>query len=347
MRRALFLLGLCAVVGLGAWGAVRPAFDGRAVRATFRAIEGPALLRVVDADATLLTARHELADDAPVAVGSGRKWMVAAVLLSLVDDGRLRLEDRVADHLPAWRARHRDAITVRQLLAHTSGMETRPPAGLCAGAGDLAGCVDRLALRPLLAAPGTRFRYSTAGFVVAARVAEVAGGRPWSALVHERMLDPLGMTSTRFASAGVGLDDMDGELWTTLPDWSRFLRMLLGRGSFAGRRVLSAAAVDEMLRGQTGGVPTRAAVPIRHWWPLRHDPYGLGVWRCIADDDDDALLAATKGRHGFAAWIDLRAGLGGAVFTQDADAVEHALVGLADATCIASGADCLVSAVSR
>ena len=132
---------------------------------------------------------------------------------------------------------------------------------------------------------------------------------------------------------------MDGELWTTLPDWGSFLQMLLGDGAWRGRRVLSAAAVDEMFRGQTGGVPTRAAVPTRRWWPGRHDPYGLGVWRSVVGEDGDLLLATIKGRHGFGAWIDRRAGLAGAFWTRTGE-VDDALVSLADAACVAAGARC-------
>lgn len=242
----------------------------------------------------------------PVPIGSARKWLASAAILTLVEEGLVDLDRPVADWLPLYDQPYKDRITLRMLLAHTSGMVGRPPDGLCSGAGTLGGCVDRLAGVPLVSEPGTTFSYSSAGYNVAARVAEVASGEGWRDLLEDRVLRPLDMNDVVFEPAGPGLPDMVGDVRVSTRSYVRFLAMVLDGGSAGGEQLLAAESIEEMVDGQTGSVPKIGAIPKKSWWPQGYDYYGLGMWRNVLDDQGRAEVVTSEGRHGFMAWIDWR-----------------------------------------
>jgi CubicO group peptidase (beta-lactamase class C family) len=252
--------------------------------------------------------------DEPIAVGSARKWLVSALILALVDEGRLSLDEPIARWLPRWQQPLKDRITLRMLLSHTSGLPRRPPPGLCSGATTLAACTDRLAELSLRAEPGTRFYYSSMGFNVAARVVEAASGERWQDLLARRLLEPLGMERTELRPAGPGLLDMAGELWSTPTDFARFLQMLLDEGQLDGRSLLSAGAIAEMERNQTLTHFSPDVVPEGLGLVVRG--YGLGMWRSLVGPHDQLELATAHGKGGFLAWLDRRTGQAGVLSLQ-------------------------------
>lgn len=67
-----------------------------------------------------------LTPDAPICLFSASKAITALLLHKLVEDGRLSLDDRVAQHLPAFAAHGKGSVTIRQLLAHRAGIPTLP-----------------------------------------------------------------------------------------------------------------------------------------------------------------------------------------------------------------------------
>jgi CubicO group peptidase (beta-lactamase class C family) len=133
-------------------------------------------------------------------IASVSKHFAAAAVLLLASQSELSLEDpatRWFGHCPpGW-----EAITVRHLLTHTSGL---------AHLGDLPdldlyrpiGPAQELAIfqrSPLLFAPGSRYRYSSPGYTLLAWIVEKTGGQPYASFLADRIFVPLGMTS---ASAG-------------------------------------------------------------------------------------------------------------------------------------------------
>ncbi|HST58021.1 MAG TPA: serine hydrolase domain-containing protein, partial [Longimicrobium sp.] len=119
-----------------------------------------------------------------------------AVML-LVEDGRMDVDAPVSRYLPEFSGGKKDAVTVRHLLAHTSGL----PAG--AGApGTPAQALKALIRTPLQAAPGEKMVYSDVGFVVLWAAAERAAGRPLEQLLEERVYQRLGMIHTGFLPGG-------------------------------------------------------------------------------------------------------------------------------------------------
>jgi hypothetical protein len=96
--------------------------------------------------------------------------------------------------------------------------------------------------------------------------------------------------------------------------------MLLNRGFFNGRRVLSEAAVAEMHKDQTDGTPIVYTIYEKHGDlnpELLQARYGLGVWREVVRAETGELLeASSQGALGFSPWIDLKRNLGGVLLVQ-------------------------------
>lgn len=271
-----------------------------------RSLEGASLLIIVDGRVVYERTFGRYKLDEQVAIASGSKWLSAATIMALVDDGRLALDDPVSRYLPGFDG-PKAAITIRQLLSHTSGLVPEP-ACLGDGGASLAQCVDSIAEEGLIAKPGSLFHYGGGSFQVAGRVAEAVTGKPWSALFAEEIGNPLGMESTNYGATANPV--IGGGAVSTLRDYGAFLRMLLNRGYAGTERVLSPAAVREMESIQTGGLPIAVS--------LHPDgrPYGLGLWLDRTDDRGRALQVSSQGDTGFSPWIDRERNMGGVFLTE-------------------------------
>ncbi|WP_051298791.1 serine hydrolase domain-containing protein [Arthrobacter castelli] len=124
-------------------------------------------------------------------IASITKVFTAVTILTLVRDGVLGLDEPVFGRLAAFSAGAKRAITVRQLLTHTSGLPAEwedVPGGQPFDRSEL---LERLAGLELEADPGSRFIYSCVGYNVLMHLAEQLTGTEWSHLVHDRLLTPL------------------------------------------------------------------------------------------------------------------------------------------------------------
>jgi CubicO group peptidase (beta-lactamase class C family) len=171
----------------------------------------------------------DLASNTPVApatnfrLASVSKQFTAAAVLLLVEDGRIALDDRVRTWLPSLPATV-DAVTVRQLLTHTSGLVDYE---------DLMDPVDTVqvhdadVLRLLereqrtYFAPGTGYRYSNSGYALLALIVERVSGQRYADFLHTRIFQPLGMHGTVAFESGVSTVahraygySVDGSAWT-------------------------------------------------------------------------------------------------------------------------------------
>lgn len=264
-------------------------------------IEGASLLLIKDGQVIYEKTFGNYTLDTIAPIASGSKWLTAAAVMAVVDDGQLALDDPVARYLPEFHGL-KENITVRQLLSHTSGLLPDPPC-LSAPYVTLAQCVGQIATMDLLAKPGTQFHYGGASFQVAGRVAEVASGKPWPTLLEEKLLRPLDMAHTTYGN--VPNPVLAGGVVCTLHDYGNFVNMLLNQGTFAGHRVLSSASVREMFRDQVRDIPIGFTIhPDK-----RH--YGLGLWLDRVDSKGHALQVSSQGDTGFSPWIDLERNLAG------------------------------------
>ncbi|MDJ0385964.1 serine hydrolase domain-containing protein [Streptomyces sp. G-G2] len=136
-------------------------------------------------------------------IASIAKAFSGAVALTLVDQGKLSLDDTIGERLPdqpaAWHA-----VTLRQLLQHTSGLpefSADPTFREILAADprhvfDPRGLLDFVAGEPLLFRPGSLYQYSNSDNIAVALMTEAATGRPYEALLKELVYRPLGLRRT-------------------------------------------------------------------------------------------------------------------------------------------------------
>ncbi len=142
-------------------------------------------------------------------IASMTKSFTAATVLTLRDEGRLRLDDPIADYVPELRnirlpTRDSPPITIRHLLTMTAGFPTDDPWGDRQQGMDLDAFANLLAGGLSFAwAPGTRFEYSNTGYGVLGRLITNVAGAEYGDVVRERLLRPLGMDSTGYLEAEV------------------------------------------------------------------------------------------------------------------------------------------------
>ena len=192
-----------------------PALAARLDRALARARKSLALpgveATVTFADGWTWTGALGMADvaterrvrpETPFAVASVTKTFTAALILRYVDEGRIRLDDRLSDWLPDWPNGRK--IRIRMLLNHTSGIPDffRNPKIDAAlnrnkqrvwSDGEI---LERFVRPGAVFAPGKGWSYSNTNYVLLGMVAEQVGGGPWEELVHRELIDPLGLTAT-------------------------------------------------------------------------------------------------------------------------------------------------------
>ncbi|HEX5595487.1 MAG TPA: serine hydrolase domain-containing protein [Micromonosporaceae bacterium] len=254
------------------------------------------LARYADAAGTALpaTCRQPVTPDTVFDLASLTKLFTTTVLLTLVEEGRLSLDEPVARWLPDFDNDDRRQVTLRHLLTHTSGL----PAllRLWTAWPDRESRVRAVLQTPLINRPGTAFEYSCVGFLIAGFLAERVTGRTLGDLVQERICRPLRLSDTGYhpgpghvartaatehqPEMGRGLlrgSVHDENCWSlggatgnaglfgTAGDVARFGELLRRGGAIDGVRVLQPETVAEMTRNQ---LPATAAPGFRH---------GLGV----------------------------------------------------------------------
>jgi len=203
-------------------------------------------------------------------------------VMQLVEEGAVRLRDPVAHFIPEFAANGKDAITIQQLLTHTSGLPPDLPLEDEFHGADEA--VRRASALTPASPPGDKFVYSDINFFLLGDIVRRVSGERLDAYAAAHVFGPLRMTETRFlppdawrariaptercrplawpcSDAGVPflrgivhdptarrMDNVAGHagLFSTAADLSRFCRMLLNGGELDGVRVLSRAAVQRM-----------------------------------------------------------------------------------------------------
>ena len=138
------------------------------------------------------------------------KSFTALAIMMLAEEGKLAYDDPVARHLPEL-ARLGDAVTIRRLLHHTSGLPDPALHVLLAAQNPMPSNADQLALLAetgeLLFPPGDRFRYGNMAYEILASVVERLSGQSYDAFLQQRVFGPLGMTSTFSRPNAARLED--------------------------------------------------------------------------------------------------------------------------------------------
>lgn len=152
-------------------------------------------------------------------IASITKLFTATLILQLVDDGKVRLADSIAAYLPRYGGEGKDRVTVEQLLHHTSGLQNSDTVSSYEAAArhglDLyqlphpsEELLDRYASGPLVSQPGTTFDYNNADYIVLGKIIESVTGLEYATALSQRILIPLGMSSTGMASYDQVVDSL-------------------------------------------------------------------------------------------------------------------------------------------
>jgi CubicO group peptidase (beta-lactamase class C family) len=222
-------------------------------------------------------------------IASVSKPLASTVLASLVGQGKISWDDRIADLEPGFQLSSADTtreVTIRDFLSHRSGLATE--------SGDL---LESLGYsRPIilhqmryLPLPGQfrkTYAYSNFGYTTAAIAAATKIGKPWETIAEEQLYSPLGMTSTssRFsdyenrankAALHIFLNgqpvnrfvrDADAEAPagganSSARDLAQWVRLQLNDGKWNGKQLIAANALAETHKAQVCRVPAAPAKP--------------------------------------------------------------------------------------
>jgi CubicO group peptidase (beta-lactamase class C family) len=368
MRRRMVAAGLISILPVISCGAVPPissqAID-RTVARSLQAFDVPGMAVGIVKDGKLVFAKgygvREQGKPEPVGtrtlfqIGSNTKAFTAAALAMLIDEGKLRWDDRVIDYLPQFRLYDpyvTRELTIRDLLSHRSGLGT--------GAGDLMFFPETDFTREELIRglrhlkPVTSFRsqydYDNVLYVVAGELIAAVSGQDWEDFVANRILSPLGMSSCAPTYERVAdKSDMasphvlvDGHLKTipveklqltaaagavicSIDGMAKWLQAQLSQGRGPkGRPLFSAERSSEMWSMNTVKPiqPELAALTQTHF-----AGYGLG-WE-LRDSFGRKIVSHTGGVPGTVTWISLvpELQLGVMVFTNQQSGVAMEVVG--------------------
>lgn len=224
-------------------------------------------------------------------VGSVSKLFTDIAIMQLAEKGALNLDDPVAKHLPNFQPRNPfgKEPTVRQLMAHRSGLCRESPVGNYFDPSEptLGETIASLNSTELVYEPGTREKYSNAGIAALGYLLETAQKTPYPAYIEDRVLRPLGLAQSAFRptpeiKAGLA----DGQMWTvfgrtfaapkfelgiapagcmysSVNELGRFMTVLFNGGRTARGPILQPATLEQMWTVQFGA-------------PGATEGYGLG-----------------------------------------------------------------------
>ncbi|HWI50697.1 MAG TPA: serine hydrolase domain-containing protein [Symbiobacteriaceae bacterium] len=117
-------------------------------------------------------------------------------VLRLLDQGALRLADRLSDFFPAFAGDGKDGVCIRHLLTHTAGLQPWLP--LEKEAGTRADLIARICTAPLQEQPGKKVIYSDLGFILLGELVTRLTGKPLDQFAREAVFAPLGLPETCF-----------------------------------------------------------------------------------------------------------------------------------------------------
>ena len=140
---------------------------------------------------------REVTQDTPFLSGSISKSFTALAVMQLVEAGEVDLDTEISQYLGGFAGGPAGAITIRQLLSHTSGFSilqgNASHADGTSGKDELARRVDELAEVNPAYEPDERWEYSNANYLILGRLIEVVGGQDYQAYVAANILEPVGM----------------------------------------------------------------------------------------------------------------------------------------------------------
>jgi serine beta-lactamase-like protein LACTB len=207
-------------------------------------------------------------------VGSVSKLFTDIGIMQLAERREVDLDAPVSRYVPTFRPNQTSstAITLRQLMAHRSGLQREPPVGHYFDNTEptLAATIASLSGRPLVYPPETRTKYSNAGIAVVGYALELLKGEPFTRYLHRSVLVPLGIETSAFEPTAHVRDRLAtaymwtwdgrrfpaptfqlgmapaGSMYASVLDLGRFLSVLFAGGQSGNNRVLRRRTLEQM-----------------------------------------------------------------------------------------------------
>ena len=237
---------------------------------------------------------------APIA--SCSKWLTAALVMTFVDEGKISLDEKVSNYLPIFETYGKTYITIRNCLSLTTGIADNSRM--------LMKILDRkkfetldeevnsFVKKEIAANPGTSFFYGNIGLNIAGRVLEVISKKSFESLIKQRLFTPLEMKNSSFSPEDNAVNPSGGAV-STAADYMNFLTMILDKGMYKGKRILSEKAIAEMQTVQTKKAEKKFAPKVAEGYE-----YGLGEWIEEQDSNGNSLVVSSPGLFGTWPYID-------------------------------------------
>jgi CubicO group peptidase (beta-lactamase class C family) len=290
--------------------------------------------------------KRSMSKDSMFWIASMTKPMTAMGVMMLVEEGKVKLDDPLEKFVPEFKGIQvktaqglvapKRLVTVKDLLTHTSGVDTGAvtPPGAPVDTLPLAAMSVAYAKKPLTDQPGAKWSYNNNAINLLGRIIEVASGKPFADFMEDRLFEPLGMTNTTFWPNRDHLDVLakpyskskesgelveaknsrfseplhdqkrtamaSGGLYSCAKDLGQLYQMLLNGGEMGGKRFLKAATLKQMASNQLGALPDVSFAPGMHM--------GLGFH--VVHEPKEATESLSVGTYGHGgafgtqAWID-------------------------------------------
>jgi CubicO group peptidase (beta-lactamase class C family) len=226
-------------------------------------------------------------------VASVTKPVTVAAAMLLVERGQISLNDRVADYLPEFGNRGKEAIRIRHLMTHTSGLPDMLPDNIALRHrhAPLSEFVRRIHELDLDFQPGSHMQYQSMGIAILAALVERLTEQNLPGFLRQEFFCPLQMHDTGLGSQGLDVAriahvnvppemvDADwgwnqpywwelgapwGGLFTTVSDFYRFMQVFANSGESDRTNILSPATVREMTRHQIADLISLSPGERRH-----------------------------------------------------------------------------------
>ncbi len=235
-------------------------------------------------------------------IASITKSFTACGILKLVEQKKLSLDDRIGNHLPGVPP-DKQAITVAQLLSHTSGVSPRSTSGRGT---DLEAAVQAYLAPPLAASPGSTFGYWNGGYALLAGIIERVSGGSYEAYMHKHVLKPAGMKSSGFTG-----ERLSAKRQSTAYDGASVVRTAAEHAygyygwNYKGMGGLVTSAKDLLAfsNAMASGKLMGSALQKQMFTPVKQG-YGLG-WRIAKTKRGDLRVTHGGDVKGFHCQLDL------------------------------------------
>ncbi len=216
--------------------------------------DGAVVFQKAYGNRSLVPSRETMTLDTIFDMASLTKVMATApCVMTLVDRGLIRLDDRVRRYLPGFSSGGLEAITVRQLLTHYSGL--RPDFDLSVPWEGYDSAIQLLFKETTQREPGKEFVYSDLNFIALGEIVRVVSGKTLDQYAAETIYRPLGMSRTTFNPPAAWRDRM-----APTESRHRSIAYLKGSGSEAQREGVLRGEVHDPTAWRMGGVAGHAGL---------------------------------------------------------------------------------------